>query len=74
MKPENHVTNLKCFDQVAAVIGPAQAQIELFRVVNRYVECCFEDNSDVFGSFAWCNTPQGGWFWYKIDKGVNPYA
>ena len=74
MKPVNHVTNLKCFNQVAAVIGPAKAQIELFRVVNYGEEVIFSDAEDVFDSFVWRNTPQGSDFWRNIDRGETPYV
>ena len=74
MKPANHITNLKCFDQVAAVIGPAQAQIELFRVVNYGEEVIFSDGDSVLNSFTWRHTPQGSDFWGDIDDGENPYV
>ena len=73
-KPANHITNLKCFDQVAAVIGPAQAQIELFKVVSCGEEVGFSDGDYVLNSFTWCRTPQGFNFWCDVTDGVNPYA
>ena len=75
MKPANHVTNLKCFPQVAAVIGHAKAQHELFLAMinikgeNDY----FDDNKELAISFIWTESPQGRHFWSGISVGRSPY-
>jgi len=67
------VSELKCFGQVADVIGNARAEIELFKVASVSRKCSFSDAGRVTHAFIWENTPQGLWFWLAIDEGVNPY-
>jgi len=66
MKP----IDLKCYKQVAAVIGEAYADHELQRVINDN-NCekgdCFE------AGFYRDQSPQGGQFWGCISAGENPY-
>ena len=71
MKTPNHITNLKCFPQVAAVIGNANAQLELFKVVHSK-ETCY-DSCNIGLSFIWDKSPQGFGFWCSIAEGINPY-
>ena len=67
------VSELKCFGQVADVIGKANAQIELFKVVALSRRCQFLDDECVSVAFVWTSTPQGSRFWDDIDEGINPY-
>ena len=69
MKKSNHITNLKCFEQVASVIGRGKAQLELFKA--RKVI----DNKDGFLDelMFWHKSPQGYGFWDYIERGINPY-
>ena len=67
------VSELKCFGQVSDIIGKAQAEIELFKVLSVAEECDFEDDKALIDAFVWGNTPQGDQFWDDIDEGINPY-
>ncbi|AGN51434.1 hypothetical protein VPJG_00070 [Vibrio phage jenny 12G5] len=67
------VSELKCFGQVSDIIGKAQAEIELFKVMSVAKECFFEDGTCISASFLWDSTPQGSKFWDDIDEGINPY-
>lgn len=74
MKP--HVKNLRCFKQVADVIGESRAQIELFKVLTYSDpdDLDFDDDQVYFDMvFIWCVTPQGHDFWSDINAGINPY-
>ncbi len=67
-----NVKDLKCFGQVAAVIGEARAKLELFKVVNSWSELWL--SPEEFGNLYWWEkTPQGVDFWLDIKEGVNPY-
>lgn len=72
------VENLKCFDEVAKVIGVANAKRELFKALKSYE---FNEISDEIKTrkclhlaFTWSLTPQGYEFWNCVSRGVNPYA
>lgn len=66
MKP----TDLKCYKQVADVIGEAYADYELQRVIDcKHYKYSKES---VFG-FRWGDTPQGGSFWGFVNAGESPY-
>ncbi|AUR81964.1 hypothetical protein NVP1016O_84 [Vibrio phage 1.016.O._10N.286.46.A11] len=67
------VSKLKCFGQVADIIGKAQAEIELFKVISVGDECGFEDYPVFDGAFIFNDTPQGSDFWHSIQDGINPY-
>lgn len=62
-KPTQKVSDLKCFDQLASVIGKGQAQVELFKVMDK--ESCWVDiDVDDFSlALDWALTPQGYEFW-----------
>lgn len=66
MKP----TGLKCYRQVADVIGGAYADHELQRVLD-----CehYEYNKECQLGFIWEDTPQGGNFWFLVHRGETPY-
>lgn len=66
MKP----ADLKCYKQVAAVIGEAYADYELQRVID--CEGCDLEKS-ITHAFNWLNSPQGIHFWAHICEGENPY-
>ncbi len=66
------VSQLKCFGQVADIIGKAQAEIELFKVVSSGSSNFF-NHGGVSESFSWHKTPQGIMFWSDIHEGINPY-
>ena len=64
------VSQLKCFGQVADVIGKARAETELFKAVSvskKYSGECISE------AFVWARTPQGYQFWMDIYNGINPY-
>ena len=67
------VSELECFSEISSVIGKAQAEIELFKVVSAGNECQFEDYPDFDGAFIFDYTPQGSDFWHSIQDGINPY-
>ncbi len=69
--PKPNVKVLKCFGEVAAVIGEKRAKLDLFKAVHyKGVDFC----DGLLGqSFYWAETPQGSEFWSDIDDGVNPY-
>lgn len=66
------VSELKCFGEVSDIIGKAQAEIELFKVLSVAEHCSFDDEI-LIDSFVWADTPQGEQFWDDIDDGINPY-
>jgi len=68
-----NVKDLKCYQQVAAVIGEAYADYELQRVID--CEECYvnEGNEEIFDSFAWSESPQKNDFWSLIYDMQNPY-
>jgi len=69
MKP----TDLKCYKQVAAVIGEAYADYELQLVIDCPI-CQVRINGEgMFESFSFDYTPQGHEFWAIIHEGKNPY-
>lgn len=65
------IEELKCFDQVASVIGESRAKVELFKVLQVAEECEFEDE-ELAIAFAWILSPQGEEFWELIYLGENP--
>ena len=67
MKPRD----LKCFKQVADVIGEEYAEYELQRVIDG-VGIAYNDNK-VSHSFVLSESPQGEIFWILIRRGKNPY-
>ena len=67
------VSELKCFGQVSDIIGKAQAEIELFKVLSVAEECEFEDEESLIDSFVWGRSPQGDRFWDSIDDEINHY-
>ena len=79
MKP--NIEDLPCFNQVAAVIGRAQARIELFKAVgwkkwfniNQDSEANITE-SRVSYAFIWAYTPQDVDFWNCINCDINPYT
>lgn len=68
-KPSNHITNLKCFEQVASVIGRGKAQLELFKARKAIIN----PSGVLIDCMGWGDTPQGFDFWNDIDDGINPY-
>ena len=68
MKPQD----LKCFQQVADVIGHEYAEYELQRVIDdvALVDASAETVIDVVW---WDKSTQGCDFWNHIDRGRNPY-
>ena len=67
MKPRD----LKCFKQVADVIGEEFAEYELQRVIDGVGITCNEIT--VSNSFMLSESPQGEIFWILIRRGKNPY-
>ena len=69
MKP----TELKCYQQVVAVIGEALADHELQLVID-CEECGIDESAkDVFNSISWVDSPQKDSFWELIYREENPY-
>lgn len=73
MKP----TDLKCFNQVASVIGERSAVFNLQIVIN--TPKCYRDyrlidfhDRQLRDAFNWELSPQGFGFWKSINKGENP--
>ena len=66
MKP----TDLKCYPQVAAVIGETLTDYELGRVID-CEEC--DKGTAFFLGFSRDDSPQGYSFWRLIEQGQNPY-
>ena len=67
------VSELKCFGQVSDIIGRAQAEIDLFKVLELAEDCSFDDFESINDAFEWDDTPQGFDFWLDIEDGINPY-
>jgi len=67
MKPED----LKCFKEVADVIGHEGAVKELQVVIGSNLND-LDPHKELWDSFIWSNTPQGFDLWDNIDKGVVP--
>ena len=67
MKP----TDLKCYKQVADVIGEAYADYELQQVMDW--AGIINENGTLLNSFRWGESPQGGEFWQHVNHGENPY-
>ena len=59
-------SNIKCFNQLASVIGKGQAQVELFKVMHN--ESCWVDiDVDDFAlALDWALTPQGYDYWESL--------
>jgi hypothetical protein len=69
MKPRD----LKCFDEVAHVIGESGAEIELYEVINSLSERGIDTTAeDLEMTFTWGSTPQGYNFWRAIHEGILP--
>jgi hypothetical protein len=72
------VENLKCFDEVANVIGVTNAKRELFIALRYYkvnqASCRIAINRNLSGSFVWSLTQQSHEFWSCVSRGENPYA
>ena len=66
------VRDLKCFKQVADVIGEKGALIHLGIVVN-CTDADFDDVAEIDAAFYWHDTPQGRDFWLSIYNGKKPH-
>lgn len=66
------VEDMACFEQVAKVIGVANAKRELFVSMKDYRFKCYHDCL-LKEAFGWAATPQGYEFWRDINRGINPY-
>lgn len=66
------VEDLKCFDQVADVIGKSRAKVELFKVVSELGPGGINDKPYINSAFQWDDTERGYTFWFLIDCGVIP--
>ena len=64
--------DLKCFKQVADVIGEEFAEYELQRVID-CDDCKISAKGGLDGSFIWDNSPQKRDFWDCIYASKNPY-
>jgi hypothetical protein len=63
------VEDMACFEQVAKVIGKANAKREL-EVVMQICHC--DAILPLDDSFVWRKTPQKSKFWRDINRGINP--
>ncbi len=68
-----HIKELGCYRQVADVIGEANAQKELWRVVHCKEVLNGAWENELEACFTWGATPQGDDFWMCIEEGINPY-
>lgn len=66
-----NVKDLKCYPQVAAVIGEAFADYELQKVIDCRPNQII--NETLRGAFWWGDSPQKHIFWDLISREVNPY-
>lgn len=66
------ITEAKCFEEVAKVIGPKNAERELF-LVSQCKEVGFEPDKRLAYAFWWAESPQRWTFWKRVSKGINPY-
>lgn len=76
------IEQMKCFDEVAKVIGAEKARRELFKVVEKFEpNIYYKTNYDyetlmglpLLDAFCWDVSPQGHDFWEAIECGENPY-
>lgn len=58
--------DLACFEQVAGVLGEAQAESELQQVIDSGVDVDIEE--DMFKAFVWSESPQGHPYWRGVFK------
>jgi len=63
-----NIKSLKCFEEVARVIGEESAELELGKV------SCLMSISSIISAFIWKDSPQGHSFWVKISRGESPYG
>ncbi len=68
------IEDMACFEQVAKVIGVADAKRELFIAVNGYdnEDYPIEMRRNLVWVFYWDDTPQRHGFWDAINDGINP--
>lgn len=64
--------DLKCFEQVASVIGPELAEYELQRVIDSGINVRLE--GELLRSFDFAASPQEYDFWKHVNYGENPYG
>ncbi len=64
--------DMRCFNQVARVIGVENAKMEL-SIVLRKNSLYVRDDLPIFYAFPWRGTPQEYEFWCDISRGINPY-
>lgn len=71
---EVSVKEMKCFKEIAEVIGEVYAEIELQRVVDHFkgTTCEVKTNKPLLSAFDWRESPQKLVFWLKIWKGEFP--
>ncbi len=69
-----HVTEWKCFREVADVLGEDNAEYELGKVRLNIAETGghLKTDEDIAGSFDWGHSPQGLSFWSSINLGELP--
>lgn len=67
------ITEAKCFERVAKVIGAKNAERELF-IATQCKGCNFDPLDGIGGAFIWHKTEQGEDFWYSVWWGINPYG
>lgn len=68
MKPED----LKCFKEVADVIGHEGAVKELQVVIDTVGVVYLKEGEALSSCFYWRSTPQGESFWESVDRGIVP--
>ena len=70
-------SSMKCFKQVANVIGEERAKIELKEAIKELPKHMLDsmiDEENLKLAFIWKATPQGRVFWNKVWRGVCPYG
>lgn len=68
------IKELPCFPSVAAVLGKAEAERQLFIAISGYDEEDYIGNiySTQLGCmFTWACTPQGRDYWWNIDDKIS---
>ncbi len=69
------VTEWKCFEQVAKVLGEESAEYELNLIRSNELDGNKTQllvDQNLMNAFAWGNAPKGFDFWYEIDEGRLP--
>lgn len=70
MSDKLHPWDLACFDDVAAVIGQAEALDKLQDVIDRH-NVLYAENSDITWTFSWGCKPDEFEYWAKLSSEID---